>query len=277
MKTTNPFLTTIILVFFLCSMTATAVQDEEPKIPKYLTVTTMHWNMDYEDFDMDTWKSVEKEYLEKVTMKNEHVLGSSFYLHNMTPDNTELIYVRTYENWADIEKAAERDTELGKEAWPDEDKREAFYKKQSAYYSSMHSDEIYSTLPIAKVIPPGSATKDMVVYVRTNHLAFPEDGSTEEIRGLMDENFDKIIKNNPLVKGYYTHRHVWGQDGTEMIEAYFLDSMTDLDKMFEGLPDLYKSAWPDEKEREARGKKIGKYFTGVHGDAVYTWVYGLSK
>ncbi len=50
--------------------------------------------MEYEDWDMDTWKAVEKEYLDKVTMKNEHLVGASMLLHKLTPDNSELLYVR---------------------------------------------------------------------------------------------------------------------------------------------------------------------------------------
>ncbi|TNJ45243.1 hypothetical protein KFZ70_07000 [Tamlana fucoidanivorans] len=274
MKTTNQIL--LLLSFLLVSSTSFVMaQDDAPKRPKYITVTTMHWNMDYEDFDMDTWKSVEKEYLEKVTMKNEYVMNSSFYLHQMTPDNTELIYVRTYENWADIEKAGERDNELTKEAWPEEEDRDAFLNKQRAYYSNQHADEIYNTMSFVK--PLKDVSKDLICYVRTNHMAFPEDGDIEEIRALMTSNFEKLIKDNDLIKGYYTHRHAWGHDATEMMEAYFLDSMADLEKMFDGLPELMKEAWPDEAERKERWKTFNKYFNGVHGDAVYQFVAGLSK
>lgn len=272
MKPIKQFFTALVMAFLLCISAISMAQEA----PQYLTVTTMHWNMEMEDFDMATWKAIEKEYLDKVTKKNDHIMASSFYLHQMTPDNTELIYVRVYGSWADIEKAAQKDTELEKAAWPDEKAREAFMKKQQAYYSHNHSDEIYSTLPLVKPVPAGN-TKDLICYVRTNHLAFPSDGSNEEIRTLMNENFEKLVKSNPLIKGYYPHRHAWGTDGTEMMEAFFLDSMADLEKMFDGLPELAKKAWPDEKVRKERAKKFDKYFTGVHGDAVYKLVAELSK
>ncbi|WP_189361220.1 hypothetical protein [Algibacter mikhailovii] len=275
MKKTKPFFVAIVLSLLLLSSTTIFAQEGEDKGPQYMTLTTLHWNMDYEDFDMDTWKSVEKEYLDKVTAKNEHVAASSFYLHQLSPDNRELISVRVYDTWNDIEKAAERDWELAKEAWPDEAERDAFFKKQNAYYDRNHTDEIYTTLPIVKHLK--DASKDLICYVRTSHLAFPEDGKGDEIRALMGENFDKLIKDNPLVKGYYPHRHAWGKDGTEMMEAYFLDSLTDLDKMFDGLGDLMEEAWPDEDARKERWKKFNKYFTGVHGDAVYKFVAGLNK
>ncbi|WP_298530876.1 hypothetical protein [uncultured Algibacter sp.] len=276
MKKANQFFVAIVLSLLLLSFSNIFAQEEkEEKGPQYLTLTTLHWNMDYEDFDMDTWKSVEKEYLDNVTAKNEHVAASSFYLHQLTPDNRELVYVRVYNTWDAIEKASDRDAELAKEAWPDEADREAFFKKQNAYYDRDHSDEIYATLPLVK--PLQDVSKDMICYVRTSHLAFPDDGDNDEIKMLMGENFDKLIKDNPLIKGYYPHRHAWGKDGTEIMEAYFLDSMTDLDKMFDGLEDLMKEAWPDEEVRKARWKKVNKYFTGVHGDAVYKFVAGLNK
>lgn len=275
MKTTNHFFKAIAMGLLLL-ISITSFAQAAPTGPQYITVTTMHWNMDMEDFDMATWKAGEKEYLEKVTKKNDYVMGASFYLHQMTPDNRELIYVRVYGSWADIEKAAAKDSELEKAAWPDKTAREAFLKKQQAYYSRYHSDEIYSTLANVKPIPENN-TKDLICYVRTSHLAFPEDGDMDEIRGLMKENFDKLIMANPLIKGYYPNRHAWGKDGREIMEGFFLDSMADLEKMFDGLDELTKKAWPDEAARKERGKKFDKYFTGVHGDAIYKLVAELSK
>ncbi|MEC3906706.1 hypothetical protein VOI54_06725 [Tamlana sp. 2201CG12-4] len=275
MKTTSQLISAIAMMLLLCFTTTVLAQEEEQKGSQYITVTTLHWNMDYEDFDMDTWKAVEKEYLDKVTAKNDHVMGSSFYLHQMTPDNRELVYVRVYGSWDAIEKAGSRDSELEKEGWPDEEERKAFMKKRNAYYSNFHSDEIYVTLPLVK--PLEDVSKDLICYVRTSHMDFPEDGKTDEIKMLMNENFEKLIKNNPLIKAYYSHRHAWGKDATEMIEAFFLDSMTDLDKLFEGLPALIEESWPDEEERKARWKTLNSYFTGVHGDAVFKFVAGLSK
>ncbi len=274
MKTTNQFFVTLATVLVLFCTTTISAQEEQ--LPQYITVTTMHWNMDYENFDMDTWKSVEKEYLDKVIRKNEHIMGSSFYLHQMTPDNTEIVYVNVYGSWDAIDKAAKRSSELEKEAWPDETARKAFLKKQHAYYSHEHSDEIYSTLPLVKPISQDN-TNDMICYVRKTHFAYPEDVENSGIKEFMTENFNELIKDNPLIKGYYPNRHAWGSDGTEIMEAYFLDSMADLEAMFDGLSDLMKEAWPDEAVRKARGKKMNTYFTGVHGDAVYKYLAELSK
>ena len=274
MKTIKLFFIVITAVLLLCNST-NALAQEEAKIPQYYTVTTMHWNMDYDDFDLDTWKAVEKEFLDKVVMKNEHILGSSIYLHHTTPDNTELLYVQVYESWDAIDKAAKRNEELAKEAWSNDDERKAFFKKQNAYYSNFHSDEIYATMSGAKELQ--EPTKDMIMYLRKSHFAFPENGTMEEFNTLSSEYMEKIIHKNELIKGYYPGAHAYGADKTEFVEAYFFDSEADLNKMFDRNDELRKEAWPDGEVRKERGKKVGKYFTGVHGDAVYTMVHGLSK
>ncbi|MFD2726071.1 hypothetical protein [Hyunsoonleella rubra] len=274
MKTTNQFYA-VLFVLLMAPATFFAQDEKEAPRPQYMTMTTMHWNMDMEDFDMDEWKSVEKEYLDKVTVKNEHVAASSFYLHQLTPDNRELVYVRVYNTWADIEKAQKRNGELEEEGWPDEDARNAYMKKRNTYYSSYHTDEIFATLPLVKLVQ--DASKDMICYVRTSHLAFPDDGDDDEIKKVMTDDFNKMIKDNPLIKGYYPHRHAWGSDGREIMEAYFLDSMTDLDAVFKGLGDALEKAYPDEADRKKRDEVLRKYFTGVHGDAIYKFVAGLSK
>ncbi len=203
-------------------------------------------------------------------------MGSSIYLHHTTPDNTELLFVQVFDSWDAIDKATDRGTELAKEAWSIEDGRKAFFKKQNAYYANGHSDEIYSVMPGTKLMkaPP---TKDMILYLRKSHFAYPEDGSRKEFLELRKEYLENVIYKNEFIKAYYPSRHFYGADGTEHIQAYFFDSLTDWDKMFDRNTELVKEAWPDDEARKERGKKVGKYFTGVHGDFIYTRVHGLSK
>lgn len=272
MKTINRFFM-IMAVMLLSYNTATFAQEQTR--PQFITVTTMHWNMDNKDFKMDEWKAVEKEYLDKVTMKNEHVAGASFYLHRMTPDNTELLYVQSYPTWEAIGKAAARNTELAKAAWPDENGRNDFFKKREAYYSSNHSDEIYATMPNAKPMAT-MPTTDMICYVRKGHFAFGE-GSDEEFDAMDKEYFDNVTNKNEYIKAYYPMAHAWGSDRTEAVEAFFLDSLADLDKMFDRDTELYEAHWKDEASRNAMEEKGAQYFDGRHGDYIYTYVAGLAK
>jgi hypothetical protein len=276
MITTNRFFIAVFSMLLFFSTTTFAQDDAEPKEAQYYTVTTMHWNMDYDDFDMDTWKAIEKEYLEKVTMKSEYIMGSSYYLHRLSPDNSEILAVGVYASWDDIDKAATRNGELAREAWPDADARSAYFKKKNAYYSNEHSDEIYSVMSGTKVFAE-APTKDMILYMRTNHFAFPEDGSNDEFKELRDEYLENVIHKNEYIKAYYPYAHAYGADRTEYGEAFFFDSMDDMDKMFDRNGELFKEHWTTEEARDAFGDKSSKYYTGVHGDRVYSSVFGLSK
>ncbi len=274
MKTTTN-LKFIAIASILLLLNFNVFAQDQANRPSYITVTTMHWNMDKEDFSMDAWKALEKEYLQKVVSKNEYILSSSYYTHLFTPDNSEVIYVRTYPSWDAIDKAAKRNAELENQAWPDENARNAFFKKLDDYFSVEHSDEIYAPLDNAKLLPEDN-NKDLVMYVRRTHFTFPEDGSEIEFNDLRSENFAKVISKNEYIKGYYPNVHAWGSDKTEFVEAFFVDSLCDMEKMFDKNGQLISQAWPGDSGQQ-RAKKWGKYFTGVHGDAAYTLVAELSK
>ena len=272
MKTTDR-LSIVVYAMLLLFSTSIFAQDEM-KRPMYVVATTIHWNMDNDD--PGDWKAIEKEYMDKVTKKNEHVMSARFYVHRFTADNTELMYVQTHASWDDIDKAGDRNAELEKEAWPDEEVRKKFFESRNAFYSQEHSDEIYATMPGAKDMTE-APTKDMILYLRKSHFAFPKDGTTKEYNELSKEYGDNVFKKNELIKGYYPNMHAWGTDRTEFVEAFILDSMDDLDDMLTKNGDLFKEHWSTEESRKEYWKKWSKYLTGVHGDYIYTMVHGISE
>ena len=89
------------------SKTETAKTPEKPAGEKQriITVTTLHRNMTAQGLTMDGWKAVEKEYFDKVTMKNDLILGQDVLRHYFTADNTEILMVSVYDSWDAIEKA----------------------------------------------------------------------------------------------------------------------------------------------------------------------------
>lgn len=259
MKTTNRFFTAIAVSALLISMPSFSQEDDRPD---YVSVTTMYWNKDY-NASMAEWKAAEKEYMEKVTKKNEHIMGSSYHTHLLTPNSNEIMYIQVYPTWEDIDKAAARSAELEKEAWPDADARKTFLEKMNSAYASYHSDEIYATLPGAKQ-PKGEMSKDMILYMRTNKMAYPEDGNNKEYDELNKKYIENVINKNDLIIGYWPGVHGWGHDKRDFIEFFMIDSLGDLDKMFEKNSELSKAAFTEEES-----KAFGKYFRS-HGDAVYT-------
>jgi hypothetical protein len=274
MKTPNRFFAVLTAVLVLFATFSFAQEDDGPSI-KYYVAVTYHWNMDYEDFDMDTWKAVEQEFLEKVTKKNEHILASSVYLHHTTPDNSELMVVQGYASWDAIEKASDRNGELINEAWPDEAERNAYFDKRQAYYSAKHSDEIYAASPGAKYFAE-DPTDGMILHLRKSYRAYPEDGSAAEWNELRDTYIENIINKNELIKAWFPAAHYYGGDSTERVTATFFDSMADFDAHYDRNGELAAEAW-DEETRKDRGQRAAKYWTGYHGDYIYTFVGGLSK
>jgi hypothetical protein len=272
MKTSIRLLIMIITMMIFTAEISIA-QDDAVR-PEFVTVTTMHWNMELENFDMDEWIATEKEFMDKVTKKNEHILQEGYYMHYFTSDNTELILVRTFANWEAIDQFADRNGELVAQAWPDEAERMAFMKKRNAYYAFKHADEIHATLPGAKLLPD-NLDKNMVVYVRRSELK-PLDGPWQERSELMRMD-SEIFKKNDLIKGYYPLGHAWGSDNTQLVEAFYVESLASIDEMLQKNGELMESSMSDEKEREELGKTREKFFTGKHADQIFTMVHQLRK
>ena len=259
MKTTNQFFLAIVMLLLMIPVCNFAQEDARPA---YVTVTKSYWNKNYEGTP-EEWKAAEKEYMEKVTKKNEHISWAGYFMHLMTEHSNEVIYAQTYPSWDAIDKAGARNSELEKEAWPDDEEREAFLKKLGSAYSHFHSDEIYATMSGAKQLE-GGITDDMILYVRQNKMAFPEDGSMEEWQTLFDKVLENAIYKNEFIKAYFPERHAWGSDRRDFNEVIYLDSMCDLEKMFDKYQELMKEALTEDER-----KAFGKYFKS-HGDYLYS-------
>jgi hypothetical protein len=134
----------------------------------------------------------------------------------------------------------------------------------------MHSDEIYSSVLTAKEFK--ATTKEpMIVYVRKSQMSMTGQG-----KGMKEYN-EKITMNNPYIKGYYPNRHAWGSDSQDFLEAFYYDSLADLEKSYDKDNELIKAAWPKEEERKAFFDDLDKLFTGIHGDYIYHNMPTLSK
>jgi hypothetical protein len=277
MKTKNlTILSSIFLALLIC---APLTAQDENAMPAYITVTTLYWSMDREPSDNEDenkWLQIEKDYLEKVTKKNEYIQSAGFYMHLYSATNLESKYVQTYASWADIEKAQDRNVELEKEAWPDEAVRKRYMNNRQSFYQDLHSDEIYVPLGGAKPFTQ-APEDDMVAYIRVSKMAYPEDGTNEEFMKLHKEFLEATVYNNDKIKAYYPNVHGWGADRTEFIEAYYVDSVADLDEMTNGIGDDINAKWTDEAARDEFFKNYNKYFTGEHGDYIYTMVAELRK
>lgn len=241
-----------------------------------ITVTTLHRNLDKKGGSQEEWLALEKEYFDKVTKKNELILGSNVLMHYFTPDNTEILLVSAYANWDNIEKAADRTDELIKAAWPDEAARDAFFKKRESYYATNHSDEIYREVAGGKSMKAKS-DKPMIYYVRKSHFAYPENGSEKDFRALFDKYNEAVTFKNDYVKAYYPHIHAWGANNTEFTEVFVVDALGDIEKMFDRDDELFKATWTDDAKQKEFDDSFNKYFAGTHADYIYRSVPELIK
>ncbi len=245
-------------------------------VPSYLTVTTMHRNTSNPDLKREDWQKIEKEYFEKITMKNPFILHSNILTHYFTADNTEIISVQVYASWDAIDKAWEKSAELIKVAWPDEKVRDAFFEKRRGFYTGNHSDEIYAVLPDRKQISK-IPDKEMIYYVRKSKAEYPKDGSEEEFKALNKEFLDNVTFKNDILKAYYPYMHAWGSSANEFVEVFVFDKLADLEKSWDKDEELAKAHWKDEAKLKEFGKKYSKYFSPTHGDYIYRNEVGLQK
>jgi hypothetical protein len=256
-------------VFTLLISINTFSQDKPAKEdakPVYITITTAHRSSE-PDVDFKDWLKTEKEYFDKVTSKNDLIMGSGVYFHYFTPDDSEVKIVNVYKTWEDIDKSNGINNKLITEAWPKKEDRDAFFKKQSSYYSPMHSDEIYISLPFTKPVKTDSK-KPLIYYVKVNQLGSGGDG--------FKEYFENVTMKNPFIRGYFTHRHLWGANSRDAVEVFVVDKFSDIENIFTEDTKLVNQHWPDEKKREAFFKNYAKIFAG-HGDFILTNVPELQK
>lgn len=256
----NKILVLGMLIFTFLLSTGTRAQ-EDPK-PVFITVTTMHRNLDAPD--RKDWQKTEQEYFDKVTSKNDLIIGSEILNHYFTVNSTEVLFVSVYKTWDDIEKSEDVSNELIKKAWPDEKERKAFFDKQRSYYTTMHSDEIYTSVPsVGEKELKTDSKEPMIVYIRKSQLSMKG-----QAKGLKEFN-EKVTFKNPYIKAYYPHRHFWGADSRDFMEAFLFDSFDDIEKSFDKDDELIKAAWPKEEDRKAFVNEMNKAFTGLHGDYIY--------
>jgi hypothetical protein len=221
----------MVILTFLLSMN---IHAQDPPKPVFITMTTQHRNLNTDGKD---WKATEQEYFDKVTSKNDLIIGSEILTHYYTENSSEIILVSVFKTWEDIEKAGTISDELAKKAWPDEKVRTAFFDKQNSYYAPMHSDEIYSSISSIGEKEFKATTKNpMIVYIRKSQMSLSGKG-----KGMKEFN-EKVTLKDPFIKGYYPFRHSWGSDSRDFMEAYFFDSLSDLEKSNEKQNELVKAA-----------------------------------
>lgn len=261
-----------LFVVLLCLPSLILAQDT-PTF--FVQVTTMHWNLDDENFSFNDWRDAEVEFHEKVIMQNEHIVSRTVLRHHFTDDSSEILFITVYPSWVAIEQAAARNEELFKAAWVDKTERETYTKKRNRFYVPMHSDEIYKTIPGAKRLE--ELDLPLFYYVRTSHFKFPEDEIENEFMTLLNTYNTIVTDNNDHYKAYYPQVHFYGADRTEFVEVFVTETLAELEKGIEKQGSLYRAHWDTDEKKAAYNKVMNKYLSGTHRDRIYSSVPELHK
>ena len=113
-------------------------QEEEPHV---FTVVTFEL-LSPEGGSSAEFDSLATLWDNNLTKKNEFIVSEIAMTHLWGSNSDDFVLLTEYKNFADIENASNRNSELMKEAWPDKAERQNFVKAYSKYFGS-HSDEIY--------------------------------------------------------------------------------------------------------------------------------------
>jgi hypothetical protein len=86
------FLSGMLILTFLLSMN---IHAQDPPKPVFITFTTLHRNFNTDSKD---WKATEQEYFDKVTNKNDLIIGSEILTHYYIENSSEVVLVSVYKN-----------------------------------------------------------------------------------------------------------------------------------------------------------------------------------
>ena len=113
-------------------------QEEKPHV---FTVVTIEL-LSPEDGSDAEFDSLGAFWNENAVKKNEFIVNQTLMSHMWGSNSSDFVIINEYKNFADIEKAQNRNFELIEEAIPDKEERAKYYKASSKYFGN-HSDEIY--------------------------------------------------------------------------------------------------------------------------------------
>jgi hypothetical protein len=128
------FLLTVVLVL----SGVLYAQEEEPHV---FTVATFEL-LSPEGGSNAEFDSLANLWTENITKKNEFIISEIAMNHLWGSNALDFVVIREHKNFADIEKASNRVSELLKEAWPDKEERQNYWDAYTKYFGN-HSDEIY--------------------------------------------------------------------------------------------------------------------------------------
>jgi len=267
----SSIISVIILFLFLSTINGQHKKDNLESM--YVTIITLHG---VEGADFDEWLKVEKEYFDKVTSKIDIIVGHDVLVRYFSNGLHEIKVINVFKTWSDIEYVNEIREEFIQKAWPNEADRKAFFQKQNSFYTNYHSDEIYVTTNLSKLMPASekeSLKNPMIYYIDINILS---DRDNKDAYKLYEEYLNAVVYKNSYIKAYHPFRHYWGADSREFLEIYVVNSLSNLEKAKEMDQTLFELYMPDKAKRE-EFMRVYHSTVSFHKEGLYKNVPALSK
>jgi len=114
--------------------------------PMLYYVRKSHW-ANPKDGTEKEFNELRDQYLNAVTYKNDFIKAYYPNVHAWGSNNMEFSEVYVVETLSDIEKAFDKDDELFKVVWSDDAKAKDFNRKFGKYFTGIHGDYIYRSVP----------------------------------------------------------------------------------------------------------------------------------
>jgi len=214
-----------------------------------------------------------EEEFTKMNQLDKELVSLMVLGHRWSGSAGEIVQVAEWKSIADADESTRNTGDMRRKAWPNEEKRKAFFEKYGKYWKSKHTDLAVDQMVTSRIKRNNKrTTENTVVTVMEYYLkriSEVEGGSFEEREALFDEYFNKVImKNNKILSRRELH-HYWSgtlhgdKRAFKVITEYA--SLEDADNNSINAEAINK-AWPDEDDRKAFFKKRNKYLAWGHRD-----------
>jgi hypothetical protein len=239
-----------------------------------------NWN-EVEDGSLTKLFELMEEESSKMNALDKELVSLLVLGHRDSGSLNEVVRMAEWKSIADADKSTVGAGDMRKKAWPNDEKRKAFFDEYMKYWEPKHTDLAVMELVTSRIKRNKKKITEFTV-VRTVELNLKpmgdvEGGSVEEREALFDEYFNKVIMKNDKIISRRELKHYWsGSLGGGKIPVLLVTEYTNITDAVTGTgnTEVIKKAWPDEEERKAFFEKRNKYIAWGHKDiGIHTnWV-----
>jgi hypothetical protein len=254
--------------------------------PDYHVITTSRYYLKVnEEGNWNELNEMMEEEFSKINQLDKELVSLMVLGHRWSGSWNEVIQVAEWKSIADADKSTVNTANMRKKAWPNDQKRKAFFEKYGKYWENKHSDLAVRQLVTSRLKRNQKRSSENTLVTVMEYYMKPlsevEGGTVKEREDLFDEYFDKVIMKNDKILSRREMRHYWsgtlGGGSSAFVVMTEYGNITDADNTAINRQAILK-AWPDEDERKAFFEKRNKYLAYGHRDiAIHNNMVKLNK